>query len=111
MGDPGAEPEPMVPNPMYLALQRLRGDVAEAEPELSGALRSAVTTMAAGTAWKGATAATNFATELEGRHSSVPGLVDAILADIDAELGGMRREIPASEAQGMRQIMRMDGPY
>lgn len=103
--------EPQVPNPMYVALQRLRGDVAAAGPELAGALRSAVTTMAAGTAWKGATAATDFSTELEGRHTSVPRLVDAILADIDAELGGMRPEVSASEAQGMRQIMRAEGPY
>ncbi len=109
MTETEVEAEPMVPNPHYLALQRLHSDVAAAEPELCGALDSAVSTMAAGAAWTGSGAATDFATELEGRHSSLPGLVGRILADIEAKLGGMPREVPASQAQGMRQIMRGDG--
>jgi hypothetical protein len=103
------EAEPMMPNPMYLALQRLRNAVAAAEPGLCGALESAVSTMAAGSAWTGSGAATDFATELEGKHSSLPGLVGAILSDIDAKLGGMQREVPASQAHGLRQLMRRDG--
>jgi hypothetical protein len=107
----GVEAEPLVPNPLYLALQRLRNAVASAELELCSALAPAVSTMAAGTAWKGPGAATDFATELEGRHTSLPGLVGAILADIDAKLAGMEREIPASQARGIRQVMRVDGYY
>jgi hypothetical protein len=85
-----AEPEEPttveIANPDYTALVSLRSAVLDAQESLAKALDAATQQMNDGTAWTGPTAATAFTAEISGRSARLPGLVQQVLAAVEAEI-------------------------
>ncbi|TDD58298.1 hypothetical protein E1263_19990 [Kribbella antibiotica] len=96
--DPVA-PEPMVANPERAALTRLRAEVVAAREGLATALDPAAKKMGDGKTWTGPTAAKNWAAELTGRKKNLGPWVDAVIAQIDAQLRTLPDKVTTSEAR------------
>ena len=104
-----AEDAPMVPNPFYAELQRLREQVSTAAPDITGALDDPTRNMVDGEAWTGTGPAEAFAQELTGRKSRLGTLVQDVLEQIDAKLANTDEMVPATVARSYQNALRVEG--
>lgn len=104
-----AEDAPMVPNPFYAELQRLREQVSTAAPDITGALDDPTRNMVDGEAWRGTGPAEAFEAELTGRKSRLGTLVQAVLDQIDAKLATTDEMVPATVAHSYHNALRVEG--
>jgi uncharacterized protein YukE len=101
----GATTDVKVPNPAYQALQRLRAEIQQAAPALRAALDRPAQDMGSGRVWVGPKADA-FMQEVTGRKQRLATLVEALLADVDAELRATPQECTSQEASTYRYARR-----
>ena len=98
--------QPQVPSPMHAALSELYANIQRDEPTMANALKNACQQMGGGTVWYGS-AASGWASQLNGYSGDLSGSIDAAVAEVASALAATPPT--CSEAQARTEALILSG--